>query len=213
MRVNCGKKGDPIYDDAPRTAVFYLDGNKYVDLAFAITETWGDASKNGVWVDYVIENVTLTSGKHTFKIIADGVHPGHYNLDSLRFADANASLNGFDRVNAKDATNVKGFALDGTVMKATANGAYLGFASILADGKQGFKIRLSSAAGGTLTVYETGVGDKILATVELATDGEWKEIEVTCRDTDADPSPIYLSFTAPNGSETIDVKVDWFMFQ
>lgn len=212
LRVNCGKKGESRYDDYDRTGAFYLDGSKLTDLAFKVTETWGDASKNGVWVDYVIEDVTLSKGKHTFKIQVEGAHPGHYNLDSLRFAEADNSINGFDRVAASDATHKNGFALDGTVMCAETDGAYLGFASILADGKQGFTIRLSSTTGGTLTVYETGVGDKILATIDLPSDGTWQEISVTCKDTDADPSPIYLSFTAPSGSETFEVLVDWFMF-
>ncbi|MBQ8309871.1 MAG: DUF4968 domain-containing protein [Clostridia bacterium] len=212
LRVNCGKKNDAT-DVADRTGAFYLDGEKYVDLAFTITETWGDSDKNGVWVDYVIEDVTLTAGKHTFRIQVEGANPGHYNLDSLRFAETDNSVNGFAAIEAESATHQNGFVFADGVATAETSGAYLGYVSILADGKQGFKIRLSSTTGGTLTVYETGVGDKILTTVDLPSDGEWQEIAVTCKDTDADPSPIYLSFTALSGSGTIDVTVDWFMFE
>lgn len=212
LRVNCGKKNDPIYDNAPRTGAFYLDGEKYVDLAFDITDVWGDASKNGVWVDYVIEDVVLTTGKHSFKIRVEGAHPGHYNLDSMCFAAADNSIDGFSEIDATLATNQNGFTFANGIATAETSGAYLGYASVLADGKQSITIRITSATGGTLTVYETGVGDKILATIDLPSNGEWKEITVTCRDTDADPSPIYLSFTAASGSDELQVGIDWFKF-
>ncbi|MBE6590374.1 MAG: carbohydrate-binding protein, partial [Ruminococcaceae bacterium] len=210
LRVNCGKKNDNT-DRADRTGGFYLDGGKLSELAFAITETWGDSDKNGDWRDYVIENVALSTGKHTFKIMVEGSNPGHYNLDCVRFADANAPVNGFSTIAARDADVMTNAVAEGNTVHVTADGAALGFLSVIAEGKTGFEIRLSGTTGGTLTVYETGVGDKILATVELPTDGQWHTLSVESRDTDAHPSPIYLSFTAASG-ESVDVTVDWFKF-
>jgi hypothetical protein len=44
INVNCGKKGAPQYDAQDRTAVFYVDGTNVSDLAFKVTETWGDTT-------------------------------------------------------------------------------------------------------------------------------------------------------------------------
>lgn len=212
LRVNCGKKNDAT-DVSDRTGGLYLDGARVAELSFEITDTWGDSEKNGVWVDYVIRGVSLSSGKHTIKIMAEGSNPGNYNLDSLRFATTDATVNGFEWVSVTEATVRNGFTDSDDTATATTSGAVLGFSSVLAEGKRRFSIQLSASGGGTLTVYETGVGDKILATVALPTDGEWQTLTVDCLDTDAHPSAIYLVFTAENGSDTWSVCVKQFRFE
>ena len=211
VRVNCGKKNDAKFDGSDRTGALYIDGVKVKDLSFAVTETWGDSNKNGVWLEYVISGITLSAGKHTFSIAAEGCNPGNYNLDSVRFRVSDNSVNGFERVEAENASVKKDFRVSGTGAVTTTDGAYLGFASVRAEGKKKFEITLSSTTGGVLTVYETGVGDKILATVEFSGDGKMQTITVECRDTDLNPSPIYLEFRAKNG-QTLQVSVDWFRF-
>lgn len=205
LRVNCGKKGSSQYDATNRTGALYIDGKKVTDLSFAVTEAWGDADKNGVWLTYTVSGVALSAGVHTFKIVAEGENPGNYNLDSLLFTKEGV-VNGREPVSADTANHKKDFVLSDGFMTASVTGAYLGWDAITAENKQRFIIRVK-ANGGTLTVFETGVGDKILCTVSLPTDGEWHEIAVDCRDTDANPSPIYLSFEADA------VSVDWFRFE
>ena len=114
-------------------------------------------------------------------------------------------------VSAATANYSGNFSAGDVGMTASTDGAYLGWGAIDAQDKQRFTIRVKSQTGGTLTVFETGVGDKILCAVSLPTDGEWHEITVDCRDTDADPSPIYLSFAAEG--DALDVSVDWFRFE
>ena len=211
VRVNCGKKGSGKYDDSDRLGVLYIDGEKAADLAFRVTETWGDADKNGVWLTYTVVGVELSAGTHTFKIVAEGAqNAGNYNLDSMLFTKTRAT-DGRLPIAASTATYSKDFAASDEGMRATVDGAYLGWAAITAEKKERFVIRVKSQTGGTLTVFETGVGDKILCAVSLPTDGEWHEITVDCRDTDADPSPIYLSFAAEG--DALDVSVDWFRFE
>jgi hypothetical protein len=100
----------------------------------------------------------------------------------------------------------EGFTATAEGLHTDANVATLGFAKILADGKKEFSIRLCSQSGGTITVYETGVGDKILATIELPAGGQWQTITLPCKDTDSDPSAIWLEI------RDADVTVDWIKF-
>ena len=211
LRVNCGKKNDAT-DRADRTGGLYLDGKQVASLAFTITETWGDAQKNGDWCDYVIRSVRLEAGRHTLKIMAEGTNPGHYNLDSIRFDKVDQSLDGFAEMHLYNADVMKMAAKDGGIVMVVKSGASIGFHSVMAEGKKRFSIRLRSNAGGTLTVYETGVGDKILATIALPNDGVWQTLTVECKDTDAHPSAIYLSFTAGAG-ESLVLYADWIKFE
>ena len=209
LRVNCGKKNDNT-DRADRTGGLYLDGKKHCDLAFTVTDTWGDAQKNGDWRSYVIKGVVLDAGNHTVKIMAEGSNPGHYNLDSVCFVAKDASVDGFAEISLVAADELHGATAAEGLVRITESNAYVGFLSVNAEGKKGFSIRVKSSTGGTLTVFETGVGDKILATVTLPTDGAWQTLTVDSKDTDANPSPIYLSFTA--SGEEIDATVDWMKF-
>ncbi len=210
IRVNCGKKNDNT-DRANRTGGLYVGNTKVGDLSFTITDTWGDANKNGVWKTYTVENVKLSKGLNTITIKAEGNNPGNYNLDWIRFDLVDNSLNGFSEIAANKADRTNGVTFSGAVAKINAGGAYLGFSEVLADNKKELSVRLSSTTGGTLTVYETGVGDKILAVIELPKDGVMKTVRVSCKDTDLDPSAIYLSFTANNGS-ALSAQVEWFKF-
>ena len=130
LRVNCGKKGD-YTDSTDRTGAFYLDGVKYVDLAFPVTETWGDANENGDWRDYVIGGVSLSAGKHTFKIAVEGSNPGHYNLDAVVFRSASHSRNGFSNIAGVVADRTAGATAEGTLITLGGNEAYLGYSSEL----------------------------------------------------------------------------------
>ena len=206
IRVNCGKKNDAKYDNTNRTGGLYVDGVKVADLSFAVTPTWGDSAKNGDWREYTLSGIQLAEGVHTFTIVAEGSNPGNYNLDSLRFEIADDSVNGFEQVEAESADVQEGFTATAEGLHTDADVATLGFAKILADGKKEFSIRLSSSSGGTITVFETGVGDKILATIELPSDGQWQTITLPCKDTDSDPSAIWLEI------RDADVTVDWIKF-
>ena len=211
IRVGCGKKNESRYDDTPRTYGLYVDGAFVQTLSFEVTDTWGDSEKNGVWCEYTYPLRDLSAGKHTFRIVAEGQNAGNCNLDSISFVLDDGRVDGFAEIAADSADAQDGFVFADGVATTLSDGASLGWYAVLADGKQKFVIRVKSSTGGTLTVFETGVGDKILATVALPNDGEWQTLTMDCRDTDADPSPIYLSFTADG--ELLDVTVDWFKFE
>ena len=212
LRVNCGKKNDSRYDSTNHTGGLYVDGVKVAELSIAVSDAWGDSSKNGIWQTYTYEGVTLSEGEHIFTIVAEGSNPGNFNLDSLHFAAENTTVNGFETVEAENASTQNGMTVtsDGKALRVTKDGASFGIASLLADGKKTFTVRVKST-GGTLTVYETGVGDKILCTVTLPENGEWQTVTVDCLDTDADPSAIYVAFDAKAGV-TPDTEIDWIRF-
>ena len=115
-------------------------------------------------------------------------------------------MNGFEQVKASTADVKEGFTVTADGLYTNADVAKLGFNKILADGKKEFSIRLSSKSGGSITVYETGVGDKILAIIDLPSDGKWQTITLSCKDTDSDPSAIWLEI------RNADVTVDWIKF-
>lgn len=78
--------------------------------------------------------------------------------------------------------------------------------------KGGFEIKLKSSTGGNLIVYESGIDDKILATLELPDNDEWTTIEVDSKDTDAKESNIFLEFNTKKGSSEFDLSMEWFKF-
>ncbi len=212
IRVNCGKKNDAKYDSTNRTGALYIDGTKVADLSFKVTDTWGDAAKNGVWREYTLPNIDLSEGVHTFTIMAEGSNPGNFNLDSLKFVKGHTSVDGFGKVEAESASDLNGFSVNsnGTV-STQKNGSYLGFTRILAENKKNITLRIRSATGGTLTVYETGVGDKILAQIALPSNGTWQTLTASCKNTDDALGAIYLEFRAA-GNSKLDVTLDWFSF-
>ena len=212
IRVNCGEKNDPKYDSTNRTGALYIDGVKVADLSFAVTDIWGDSNKNGVWREYTYEGIYLSEGKHSFRIVAEGSNPGNYNLDSLRFNANDNAVDGFSRIEAENADKMNGFTVnsDGTV-GAAVSGAYLAFGNVLAEGKKSVTLRIKSSAGGKLTVYETGIGDRILAEIDLPTDGVMKTLTFECRDTDDPKGSVWLEFRG-EGNNAPDVTLDWFCF-
>ena len=215
LRVNNGKKNDPQYDNTPRTGGLYLNGLKEKDLSFAVTPTWGDAAKNGVWVNYMLDNIQLEAGVHTFRIVSEGANAGNYNLDSLTFNRLDTSKDAFAQTEAENAdilTNMTAGSEGATgFAKATIDGAWLSFSEMKGENKGGVEMRLKSTTGGSVIIYENGVGDKILATVALPENGQWTTVKVDSKNTDVNESNIFLEFKAKDGG-ALDVSVDWFKF-
>ncbi|WP_158089013.1 carbohydrate-binding protein, partial [Anaeromassilibacillus sp. Marseille-P3371] len=219
LRVNNGKKNDPAYDSAPRTGGLYIQDQKAADLSFEITDVWGnvvDGVKQGVWVDYTYR-VQLAAGINTIKIRAEGNNPGNYNLDSVTFNRVDTSTNAFGRIEAESSSHLEGgiavvedeAVSNGSLLRATENGAWAQFDEVRGTGRTGVTIRVRSTTGGSIIVYENGVGDKILTTITLPSDGEWHTLNVDSKDTDAETSNIFLSFV---GEDDFNCDVDWFHF-
>ena len=95
------------------------------------------------------------------------------------------------------------------LLRATENGAWAQFDEVRGTGRTGVAIRVRSTTGGSIIVYENGVGDKILTTITLPSDGEWHTLNVESKDTDAETSNIFLSFV---GEDDFNCDVDWFHF-
>ena len=219
LRVNNGKKNSPQYDSTPRTGGLYIQEQKAADLAFAVTDVWGNVVsgvKQGVWVDYTYRT-KLDAGVNTIKIRSEGSNPGNYNLDSITFHRVDTSVNAFGRIEAEDAAHLEGGAAvqaDGAAssnskLAVNADGAWAQFDEVRGAGKTGVSMRVKSTTGGSVIVYENGVGDKILATLTLPADGAWHTITAASKDTDAATSNIFLSFV---GEGALNCEVDWFCF-
>lgn len=222
LRVNCGKKNESKYDNSPRQGTMYLNGNKLSELRFEVTSAWGNTVngvKQGVWVDYTIEKVYLDEGANSFRFVAEGSeNPGNYNLDSLTFNRIDTSVDAFAPIEAETASLLENMAeqtLTGAsgekIISTETNGAWARFSDVKGGGKTGVELRIASNSGGKLTVYENGVGDKVLATAVIPSDGEWHNLKVPSKDTDAEESNIFVEFIANTGSD-FDVKFDWFKF-
>ena len=215
IRVNCGKKNMAQYDDTPRTAGFYLDGGKAADLAFDVTDKWGDGNKNGEWRNYTIEGIRLEEGVHTLRIVAEGANAGNFNLDSLQFIRLDTSVDAFSKIEAETANtfnNITAASEDDIHFIHTAtDGAWAGYREVTGANKGGVEMRVKSSTGGSVIVYENGVGDKILTTLALPADGQWTTLKVDGKDTDAIESNIFLEFKAKEG-QSLEVSVDWFRF-
>lgn len=212
LNVNNGKKNDPIYDSSPRTGGLYIDDGAAIPLSFAITDTWGNASKQGVWVQYTLQDIVLTAGQHTITIRAEGENPGNFNLDYLQFNRHDTSTDAFSQIEAEKATFLsEGIEKNLESITATVDGAYAQFNELRGDNKGAITLRVNSSTGGSIIVYENGVGDKTLATISLPNDGEWHEITVDCLDTDATDSNIYIAFRALD-DQALNATLDWFSF-
>ena len=215
IKVNNGRKNDPKYDNSPRTGAIYMDDTKVKDMAFTVTATWGDASKNGVWISYTLDNVEITAGLHTFKIRSEGSNAGNYNLDSLTFLRHDTSKDAFAQTEAETADTLTNMTTgaDGATEFANAaiDGAWLSFNEMKGEDKGGVEMRVKSSTGGSVIVYENAVGGKVLTTLTLPEDDQWTTISATAVDTDVVDSDIFLEFKAKDSSP-LDVSVDWFKF-
>lgn len=216
LRVNCGKKNSAQYDNSPRQGTLYIDGTAYPQ-AFTVTDTWGNSStKAGDWRDYVTENVPLTAGEHTVKFVVEGdTNPGNYNLDSLTFNRIDRSVDAFAPIEGENADLIESGeikavsdAQNGKVLALQNDGAAK-FAEVRGTLKSGITMRVRSSDGGTVTVFENGVGDKVLTGVTIPADGAWHTINVSAKDTDVPTSDIWLSFTGGAGSVC---EIDWWRF-
>ncbi len=204
LRVNCGKKS--INDNRNRTAKLTLDGTAY-DLTIQPTAVWGDGSKNGEWKDYTIEGVKLTAGLHKFRLSAEGSDPGNYNFDRLTFDRRDTSKDAFAEIPLSEADDYDNGSFLGDVF-TFCDGGWAQFDELRGAHRGGFVIRVRSSSGGKITVFENGVGDKILTTVELPRDGIWHEFEVDCKDTDAEEGSIFLQYTGEGGT----AEAEFFRF-
>lgn len=216
IRVNCGKKNSAQFDNTPRTGALYLNGEKKSDLAFEVTPTWGDSkTKQGDWREYKIAGVKLSSGVQTLQIRSEGSNAGNYNLDSLKFTRLDTSIPAFQPIKAEKNSHLDNMTLETggevPVIKAVTDGAWAQFDEVTGENKAGVELKLKSTTGGSIIVYENGVGDKILATAALPNDGEWHTIRVAGKNTDVPESNIFLEFKAPQG-KALDCEMEWFRF-
>lgn len=222
LNVNNGKKNDAKYDNSPREGTMYLDGKPLQEMQFKVTDKWGETVngvKQGVWTKYSIENVSLEEGIHTFRFVAEGnTNPGNYNLDSLTFNRIDTSIDAFEQIGVDKSKTRQDFVVEesadtesGYRAVTATSGAWLEFPEVRGENKGGLELRVKSGTGGKVTVYENGVGDKILTTLELPDDGQWVTLKVPSKDTDAVESGIFLQFEA-NENAALDCEFDWFRF-
>ncbi len=208
VRINCGKQS--LNDSRERLVGIYFDGAKKGELAFLPT-AWGSGS-DGVWRDIAVDGIRLTAGLQTVDIKAENV--GNFNLDSIKFVRRDTAQNAFEYITADKATHLSGVTLveeSETYLSASTDGAWAQFDELRGDNRGGLVVRVLSTTGGRIIVYENGVGDKILATVELPSDGKWHDIEVFSKNTDAVTSNVYFEFKAP-GSGNFDARLMRFKF-
>ena len=212
LNVNNGKKNDAT-DASDRTGGLYLDDSESpIPLSFAVTDTWGDKNKNGVWTLYTLKDIELTAGQHTITIKAEGSNPGNFNLDYIQFNRHDTSTPAFEDIRAVNANFLSdGIEKGSDSITATVSGAYAQFNELRGDNKAAIELRVKSSTGGNIIVYENGVGDKTLATIEVPSDGEWHTITVDCQDTDATDSNIFIAFTAVD-DEAVNISLEYFRF-
>ena len=96
------------------------------------------------------------------------------------------------------------------MLKATKSGAWAQFREVKGENKSGINVRIKSSTGGTVVVYENGVGDKVLASFEINSDNNWHIYQIDCKNTDAIESDIYFEFK--NSIDSLDISLDWFKF-
>ncbi|MDR0366879.1 MAG: FIVAR domain-containing protein, partial [Bifidobacteriaceae bacterium] len=214
FRVTNGKKNSAVYDNTDRTAEFLVDSALAADLAFPVTPTWGDSSKNGDWRSYPYR-VQLTPGVHTFRVqLKSSGNTGNFNLDSLKFDRVDTSVDAFSQIHAVTATDWHGAIVEDSspTARITEDGAWLKFAEVRGENKADITLRVASTTEGTLTVHENGVGDKVLGVLTLPTDGGWHTITIPGVDTDQVESDIFIAFAAADPALPVDVVIDWFKF-
>ena len=213
INVNNGKKNDPQYDNSNRTGGLYIDDGEAIPLAFEVTSTWGDKDKNGVWTKYTLKDIELTAGQHTIVIKAEGSTPGNFNLDYIQFNRHDTSTYAFDEIRAVDADLLYGAIEKGTdSITATEDGAYARFNELRGDNKAAIELRAKSSTGGHIVVYESGIGDKVLADFTIEADNKWHVYTLDCRDTDSDTSSnIFFSFESTD-DEAINISMEYFRF-
>lgn len=209
FRINCGKKS--LNDSAERRVSVYFDGDKKGEIKFKPSASWGSASA-GEWQTVELKDVELTSGLKTVSVTAETA--GNFNLDNIGFTRHDTSRSAFLPIAANTATVMTDVTLveEGgeSYILAESDGAWVQFDELKGDDRGALTVRVSSTTGGSIIVYENGVGDKILATVSLPSDGQWHDVEVVSKDTDATVGNVYFEFKATGG--TLEAKLMRFNF-
>ncbi len=208
LRINCGKQS--MNDSRTRRVGIYFDEEKKGEFTFAPSASWGS---NGVgdWRDIELKDVSLSSGLQTVSVKAEIA--GNFNADSLAFLRHDTSISAFEKITADRASVLDGVTLEGDGEKylhATRDGAWAQFDELKGKNRGALTLRVKSGSAGSIIIYENGVGDKILATVELVADGQWHEMEVPSRDTDAETSNVYFEFKGDGNA--VDACLMWFKF-
>lgn len=212
LRIHCAKK--TLNDNKVRTGSLYLDDGEPEE--FSITPTNAeDSSGNGIWNEYTIKGVELEEGRHKLIFKAEGSNAGGYSLDSFTFNRYDTSVDAFSTIGVENVSALNGGVALGTdggssVLQVTQDGAWAQFDDINGAGKNGVRIKLKSSTGGSIVIYENGVGDKVLSVIDVPDDGEWHVIEAVSKDTDAEESNIYLEFKSE--APAPDIVVEWFGF-
>lgn len=212
LRIRCARKS--LYDNKIRTGMLYLDGESLYGLNVTPTNA-SDSSGNGIWTEYRINDVVLTEGRHKISVKAEGVNGGDFDLDSVKFNRHDTSVDAFSEIKGETATTLQGeigiIQDEGlSVIRATENGAWAQFSSIKGQNKSGLNVRIKSFTLGTVVVYENGVGDKVLASFDVSSDGEWHVYQIDCKNTDAVESDVYFEFKST--ATKPDIRLDWFKF-
>lgn len=224
LNVNCGIKNDARYDSSPRQGTLYLNNNNIGNLNFNITDVWGttiNGVKQGKWVKYTLQNIRLNSGKNTFRFCAEGdKNPGNYNIDSLTFIRTDKSVNAFECIEAESSAKLidakiaeDSSASNGKRIIAEKDGASAQYSRVSGSGKGNIQLRVKSSTGGKIIFYENGVGDKVLAIMNVSSDNTWHTITIDTKDTDAVESDIYVEFKSSSASTSeFNCELDWFRF-
>lgn len=156
-----------------------------------------------------------TDGGGTELKIAAAESGAEIALDSVSFTRQDTSLDAFSTIKATDAVRLQGAELstDGETTSITTlrDGAYARFAEVRGKNRGAICLRVKSEEGGTITVFESGIGDKILAEIEVPGDGQWHVLEARSRDVDATEGDVYLEFSGLSGGNP-GISLEWFKF-
>ncbi|MFD0676073.1 MULTISPECIES: TIM-barrel domain-containing protein [unclassified Paenibacillus] len=224
LRGNSGKKNDPKYDSSPRQGAVYLNNSKVTDFALKVTPTWGDASKNGDWFDYIISDVKLDAGANTFKINVEGAtNPGNYNIDYMRFDYAPKIVDAFGTIEAETAATRQGVDVavcsdEGGkyMLNHIVNGDWVKFSDIDfgTGGVNGFEARLASGLqGGTLEVWIDSMADQRAVEMKFGSTGSWNTWNTIQAPSQSITGihDVYLKFVNTESASSI-LDLNWIRF-
>lgn len=190
---------------AKQTSLILSAGGEWLSIEIPAGNTWTTAEAG---------NVRLASGNTVFRILA-AESGGDVCVDSVIFSRTDTSVDAFAEIKAEKASSLEGasFVVENgtTLIHSDKDGAYAQFDEIRGQNKGGVKIRVKSGTGGSIIVYENGVGDKILAEVAVPGDGLWHTLEVSGKNTDVPESNIFLEFRSADGKNP-DIYTEWFCF-
>lgn len=206
-------------NDAQVAQVETMDEFNVSDQAFLVDENTGmvyvKTKDTGEKIEILLHNVDKKDAQLGEDLSDDGENikeSSESESESVQTVDAFEKIEAESGVLSEKMVSAEAQgASGGAAVSTSQNGASVAFAGVTGENRKGLEICVKSKTGGRIIVYENGVGDKVLAMLDVPVCDDWTVLRAESKNTDAVTGMISVEFLSNTGDE-MDMQMDYFRF-